>query len=59
VVLAAIVKDKRDNSVVRMTATAGLGNLADPRLVPLLAEVTMDGNYGSSVDPLIEIASIM
>ena len=32
---------------------------ADPRLVPLLAEVTMDGNYGSSVDPLIEIASIM
>jgi HEAT repeat protein len=58
-VLAAIVKDRKDNSVVRMTATAGLGNLADPRLVPLLAEITMDGNYGSSVDPLVEIATIM
>jgi len=58
-VLAAIVKDRKDNSVVRMTATAGLGNLADPRLVPLLAEVGMDGNYTSAVDPLLEIASIM
>jgi len=58
-VLAAVVADKKDNSIVRMAATAALGNLADPRLVPLLAEVAMDGNYQSSVDPLIEISSIL
>ena len=54
-----MVADKRDNSIVRMAATAALGNLADPRLVPLLAEVAIDGNYQSAVDPLIEISSIL
>ena len=58
-VLAAIAKDGKDNSVVRMAATAGLGNLADRSDVPLLSTVGFDGNYASIVDPLIEIASIM
>ncbi|MCK6481398.1 MAG: HEAT repeat domain-containing protein [Planctomycetes bacterium] len=57
--LAAIAKDAKDNSVVRMSATAALGNLADRSLIPLLTQVGIDGNYASIVDPLIEIASIM
>jgi HEAT repeat protein len=58
-VLAAIVKDRKDNSVVRMSATAALGNLADQSLIPILSQFAIDGNYASSVDPLIEIATIM
>lgn len=57
--LARIARDPKDNSVVRMTATAALGNLADRSLIPLLAQVTIDGNYASAVDPLVEIATIM
>ena len=58
-VLVSVLANKRDNSVVRMAATAALGNLADPRLVPLIAEVAIDANYVSAVDPLIEISSIL
>jgi HEAT repeat protein len=57
--LAAIVKDVKDNSVVRMSATAALGNLADQSLIPILSQFSIDGNYASTVDPLVEIASIM
>jgi HEAT repeat protein len=58
-VLVAIVKDLKDHSVVRMSATAALGNLADHSVIPLLSQVSIDGNYASTVDPLIELASIM
>jgi HEAT repeat protein len=58
-VLIDIVKNVKDNSVVRMTATAGLGNLADRNLVPLLSQISIDSNYATPVDPLIEIATIM
>ncbi len=58
-VLIAVVKDLKDNSVVRMSATAALGNLGDRSLIPLLSQVSIDGNYASTVDPLIELASIM
>jgi len=57
--LARIARDPKDNSVVRMTATGALGNLADRSVVPLLAQVSIDGNYASAVDPLVEIATIM
>ncbi len=57
-VLIAIVKDVRDNSIVRMGATAALGNLCDRALIPVLAQIGIDSNYASSVDPLIEIATI-
>ncbi len=58
-ILLAIVKDPRDNSVVRMSATAALGNLADSNLIPILSQVGIDGNYASVVDPLIELSTIM
>lgn len=58
-VLIEIVKNLKDNSVVRMTATAGLGNLADRSTIPLLAQVSIDSNYATPVDPLVEIATIM
>jgi HEAT repeat protein len=57
--LIAIVRDPKDNSVVRMTATAALGSLGDPNLIPLLAQVGLDNNYASAVDPLIEIATML
>lgn len=57
--LLAVVGDPKDNSVVRMAATAGLGNLGDRSLVPLLSSVGFDANHASIVDPLIEIAMIM
>ena len=56
--LIAIVKDPKDNSIVRMAATAALGNLCDRALIPQLAQIGIDSNYASSVDPLIEIATI-
>lgn len=58
-VLIAIVQDPKDHSVVRMSATAALGNLADRSVIPLLSQVSIDGNYASTVDPLIELATIM
>jgi HEAT repeat protein len=58
-VLMEILKNPRDNSVVRMCSAAGLGNLADRNLVPILSQVGLDANYASPVDPLIEIATIM
>ena len=57
--LIAIVKDPKDNSVVRMAATAALGNLADRNLIPILSQVGIDANYASVVDPLVEIATIL
>ena len=58
-VLIRILENRKERSLLRMTAVAGLGNLCDPRLVPLLSEVGMDSNYAVFVDPLREISMIM
>jgi HEAT repeat protein len=58
-VLVAVVQDPKDNSVVRMAATAALGNLADRNLIPVLSTLAFDSNYATAIDPLVEIATIL
>ncbi len=58
-ILIGFVTDANENSVVRMTATAALGTLADRSDVPLLSRVGMNGNYALFLDPIQEISSLM
>jgi HEAT repeat protein len=51
--------DSREAMVVRMHAVAGLGVLADPSPVPLLAGLGVDGNHLLGVDPIVEVASFL